>query len=75
MFETAIRASDAMLKALRQGLHPLRPALMECTACSRVELIAAPRLGPCTACGATMVALTSERRIPAASSAPVQVAA
>ncbi|HEX2134491.1 MAG TPA: hypothetical protein VHG30_01090 [Microvirga sp.] len=54
MFDQAVRAGEAQREG---GASALIPALMGCLECGTVEMIAAPVLGTCAACGAAFSVL------------------
>ncbi len=59
MFDYIIQTSEALRRVAKRGSETLTPALCGCEACGTTQLIAAPSIGICAACGAELTVLTS----------------
>ena len=59
MFDCIVQTSEALRRAAERHSETLFPALCGCLACGTTQLIAAPSIGICAACGAELTVLTS----------------
>jgi hypothetical protein len=59
MFDYIEQTSEALRRAAKRGSETLFPALCGCEACGTTQLIAAPSIGICAACGTDLTVLTS----------------
>ena len=59
MLDCIIQTSEALRRAAERDSETLFPALCGCEACGTTQLIAAPLIGICAACGMDLTVLTS----------------
>jgi hypothetical protein len=59
MFDCIVQTSEALRRAAERGSATLLPALCGCQACGTTQLIAAPLIDVCAACGAELTVLRS----------------